>query len=528
MSGYMTGLFPWNLFLPAAAAYVLMPFTAFFFFSRYCGVPFQCAKGICYTFLSAMVYAGEVMCSMEGSPGLMAEILLLMCCGHFLLKQNWTESLAVSVLILSVINVSGSIMSWTGYRIMMPLIQRHLDWVFWSDAVREGLKVLLVWGLSAFILYRFRHIFIRADRKTLVWLTVPVFFISMVLRIIQTSLYGNDLQMDVLSGEFFPLMKINHAELLFLQIFACACLLVTLSAYEEILKIFHTEQKLSLLKQQTEEQEVYMQEALLRDQKTRALRHDMKNHLTVLAELLKAGETGQASEYLACLDAAAAELVCPVRTGNPAADALLGSKFSFARQSGIRVQCSICLPADSIVRPVDWCILLANGFDNAVRACRDVPAGERWIRMTSRKKGELFLLIMENSCSRKLQKAPEDGTGLANIRAVMERYHGTADNRAGGGSYCLKLLFGSLQQEPDLLHPSCDLRKFSGDISEEPGKFRENQTEGGIVYGSQCSRLRPAGHRCAGFLRRRKRTEASGAGAEASAAGTAEKGSGPE
>ncbi len=527
MGGYAASMFPWNFLLPMAAAYVLLPFTVYFFFCRYCSIPFECTKYICYMLLSMFVSAGKIWYSMEGSTGLLMEILLLMCCGHFLLKRKWMEALSVSVLILSVLNVSEGIMSWTDYRIMMPLILKHKDWIFWSDAVREFLKVPLVWGLSSFILYRFRHVLIQTNRRTLLWLTFPVFFISMVLRTIQTSFYGKDIEMDGTTGEFFPLIKIDHTELLFLQLFACVCLLVTLSAYEEILKIFRTEQNVRLLKQQTAEQEVYMQEALLREQKTRALRHDMKNHLTVLAELLKAGEIDQASEYLTCLEAVAAELVSPVQTGIPAADALLGSKFSLAEQEGIQISCSLRLPADSIVRPVDWCILLANGIDNAIGACKKVPAEKRQIFITSRKKGAFFLLVIENSCHPDIQKAPEDGTGLANIRAVMKRYQGTAENTAGGGNYCLKLLFGSLQQKPDLLHPSDNSGEYSADITEEARKHPNKQT-GGIIYGNKCRRLWLTGHRCRGFLWRREQSKAPGPGTETSASGTTEKGSGPE
>ncbi len=153
MGGYAASMFPWNFLLPMAAAYVLLPFTVYFFFCRYCSIPFECTKYICYMLLSMFVSAGKIWYSMEGSTGLLMEILLLMCCGHFLLKRKWMEALSVSVLILSVLNVSEGIMSWTDYRIMMPLILKHKDWIFWSDAVREFLKVPLVWGLSSFILY---------------------------------------------------------------------------------------------------------------------------------------------------------------------------------------------------------------------------------------------------------------------------------------------------------------------------------------------------------------------------------------
>ncbi len=93
---------------------------------------------------------------------------------------------------------------------------------------------------------------------------------------------------------------------------------------------------------------------------------------------------------------------------------------------------------------MDWCILLSNALDNAIKACQEVPEEERYIHMSSRKKGNFYLLTVENSCSRELEKAPEDGIGLSNIRAVAEKNHGTVENTAFDGTYRLQLLFGNL------------------------------------------------------------------------------------
>lgn len=439
--------FQWYMVVPCLLAYGLLPLMTFFFFCRFCRVSFRWLLGVCYLLLSACLYAWEIPYHLQGSPGLLLEILLLTGCGCVLLKQKKTEALTMSVLILSVLSVSNGIMSWIGYRIMLPYLLKHEMWLLPSDTVRECLRLLLVCGLFVFILNHFRQSILTTSRQTLIQLTIPVFFISMVVRIIQTSFYGTEIRVDSGTGEALPTLNINHTELLFLQLFACACLLVTLSAYQRIVHILQAEQKVQLLERQTAEQEIYMQEAVLRDRQTRAFRHDIKNHLTVLSELLKAGQTDRAYEYLSNLEQAAAELSCSVRTGNPAVDALLGSKFSMAEQEGIRIQCELAIPEQSPMKDMDWCILLSNAVDNAIKACKEVPQEDRLIHITSREKGKFYLLAVENSCIRELKQVPEDGVGLSNIRTVAEKNHGIAQNTVSDGTYRLRILFNDLQQK---------------------------------------------------------------------------------
>ena len=53
--------------------------------------------------------------------------------------------------------------------------------------------------------------------------------------------------------------------------------------------------------------------------------------------------------------------------------------------------------------------------------------------------------MIENSCDKEIKKIPKDGTGLCNIRTVMEQHNGTMENTILNGNYKVKLLFGSLQ-----------------------------------------------------------------------------------
>ena len=227
--------FPWYMVVPGLLARVLLPLTVFFFFCRYLKTPFGWLKGACYTLLSVGICGVEIKYHLQRSPGLVMEILLLAVCGCVLLKKKVPESLSVAVLIQSVVSVSSGITGWIGHRILLPFVLKHESWIYPSDTMRECLRVLLVCVLSVFILNRFRQSITGTNRQTLLQLTLPVFFISLVVRIIQTMVYGDEIRIDVVDDMVLDTWSIRHGELLFLQIFACACLLLTLYAYQKIL-----------------------------------------------------------------------------------------------------------------------------------------------------------------------------------------------------------------------------------------------------------------------------------------------------
>ena len=107
----------------------------------------------------------------------------------------------------------------------------------------------------------------------------------------------------------------------------------------------------------------------------------------VLEKLLGDGREEEARSYLSQLKEVEESLSWEVSTGNAAADALLGSKLALARQEGIRVVCDLKLPVKSGIKDMDWCMILANAMDNAIKACRKVDIGQRYLRLEGKRKG---------------------------------------------------------------------------------------------------------------------------------------------
>lgn len=350
----------WYIVLPSILAYIILPFITFLYFCKYSRCSFQWYQSILYIALSIGLYGIKLWFQIPGSLCLTAEILLLAGSGVIFLKRKWTESLMISVLILSLLNVCNGLMGWLSHRLLFPMVFEHEILIMPSDAVRELCRILFVLCSFTIILSRFGPSLMETNWQTLFQLTIPVFFISLVERIIQEAFYGDVIEVDHYTHEILPVVAVDHIELLFLQIFACICLAMMLFAYEKIIKILHAEQKVQLLERQAAEQEIYIQEAMMRYKQTRSFRHDIKNHLTVLAELLKTDQKDKACEYLSNLEQVSVGLSYPVNTGNIAVDVLLGSKLSIAEQKKIRICCELTIPGDNDMKDMDWCIILLS------------------------------------------------------------------------------------------------------------------------------------------------------------------------
>ena len=255
-----------------------------------------------------------------------------------------------------------------------------------------------------------------------------LFFFAAQLYILRTSYSVVSVN---LPAEEIP----RHAALLFLQAMGLAALLCTLYAYRCLCRGFQAQAALQSLTQAAQAQKTYIAEARLRDERTAAFRHDVKNHLSVLDGLLGGGRLEEGRAYLKKLDAASQSLSFPYQTGSPVVDILLGEKLGLAAE--IPAEVSLVLPRPWGIDDFDLCVIFANALDNAIAACQSCE-GERAIRISGKRQGDFYLLKFENTCSD--GPLPPAGTGLANIRSAAEKYHGAVMTEKEGRRFSLSVL----------------------------------------------------------------------------------------
>lgn len=223
-----------------------------------------------------------------------------------------------------------------------------------------------------------------------------------------------------------------------LQILGLGALLCTLSSYRSVCRGLQTKAALCAMTQAAHAQKVYIAEAKLRLEQTKAFRHDINHHLSVLSGLCNNGNLEEAKVYLQKLHFVAAALSFPYQTGNPVVDILLSEKLELAKSNQIETQVSLRLPNPCGMDDFDLCIIFANALDNAIQA-NQLVKGQQWISISGEQQGDFYMLQFQNACTE--GPLPPMGTGLSNIKSVAEKYQGTMLIEKERQTFALHILF---------------------------------------------------------------------------------------
>ncbi len=189
------------------------------------------------------------------------------------------------------------------------------------------------------------------------------------------------------------------------------------------------------------------------------LRHDMKNHMLALENLVQARQWEQAGTYLRELTKAGSVEAGEEATGSLVMDALLYHKKRQAAARGIGWQCDARLPADCPIKDMDLCIIVGNSLDNAVEACgrlqektdasRTESGDAPFIRIYVNAVKKCLFLEVQNSTDladvretggSQKQRPGCHGLGLSNIRAAAAVHNGTVHMEVREGIFTLSVL----------------------------------------------------------------------------------------
>ena len=270
---------------------------------------------------------------------------------------------------------------------------------------------------------------------------MPALLIFLVSGFINKNVYGNTSSIEKNGG----LTGVNPYSMLFMQTLGIVSLFCITFTYKKLTESFRLHQEKALLEMQANFLNQYVEEVKLRYEKTKSFRHDIKNHVTVIKELLENQKEKAALQYIGEMEHLTADLSFPVSTNHPVLDIFLGNKLGIAKDSQIQVQCSMLVPYPCGIRDMDFCIILGNALDNAISACNQIHnEKQKWIRVTGKVQGDFLLIEIENSYTGR--KTIRSGTGLSNIRAVAEKYHGAMEIKTEGEVFVLSVLVVIPQQ----------------------------------------------------------------------------------
>lgn len=311
---------------------------------------------------------------------------------------------------------------------------------------------LLLAGFCYYMVYRYFSYYTAAEMQQMFLVFIPILMIFIMSEYINTIAF--EYGYEVIGEEESYLYLFNHWQLLVMQFFGLLSVFCILFSYKKLQQNFRLSTELSLLEQEEHSLNQYVEEAKTRYDETKSFRHDIRNHITVVKNLLQSGNVEEAVTYVEDMDDMAEKMSFPCSTNNPVVDILVGNKLGIAQSMGIDVDCSLLLPYPCDLKDIDICIVLSNALDNAIRAVKSPDAGiVKFIHVSGRIQGDFLMIEVENSFHGK--DTFKKGTGLSNVKKVAEKYGGAMSIETRGDVFILQVLL-IIPQHPESISQQMD------------------------------------------------------------------------
>lgn len=196
-------------------------------------------------------------------------------------------------------------------------------------------------------------------------------------------------------------------------------------------------------KQLTEEKNEFLEQDYQRimawsREKSRIL-HDIRNHFLVLEGLLKHKQTDRAISYIQEIRKSELEADHYIQTDNVVVNALLSEKVSLAKKYNIKVELAVSNLSESFVSDRDWCVILANLFDNAIEAASQVVVNREIVIkieevaygmiITLRNSFQGRLIDVDGTLMTTKENKEEHGIGFQNVTYAVSKYNGIIQRR---------------------------------------------------------------------------------------------------
>ena len=237
---------------------------------------------------------------------------------------------------------------------------------------------------------------------------------------------------------------------LIIPLIAITLLIANLFSFKTFQKMIEAQQERAE-KIVLENQIIGLQNSLAEIENIKMVKHDMKNHMAILQNLLnkwqRSGDniSDEINQYFEEFHNTVEQLDNQVHTGNLVSDVVINSKFQYAKKeiNDIRLDASEFL-INNEISAFDIGIILSNGLDNAIEACKNLrevkPNANVYILIKSFWKGKMLFIEIENSFCGVIkmdiegdlpQSTKQDndihGIGLKNIRNCAKKYNGDID-----------------------------------------------------------------------------------------------------
>ncbi len=211
----------------------------------------------------------------------------------------------------------------------------------------------------------------------------------------------------------------------------------SLYAYARLIETYNQKFKLDMLTKQNYYYQNQIDTINKLNKTTKFLKHDYKNHINIINQLLQDKDILELEKYMSSLCQEMHRIDKIVFTENLVIDSILNFKLDEIKSKNISYDFKINIPKNLNVNTLDINILMSNLLDNAIEATsKETNSNNPYIKFALKLVNNIFIIKCENSFDGNIKKNGKyfittkenfenSGIGIFNIKTVVEKYDGT-------------------------------------------------------------------------------------------------------
>jgi len=179
------------------------------------------------------------------------------------------------------------------------------------------------------------------------------------------------------------------------------------------------------------------------------IKHDLKNHLTIINGKIKDGDLVSCEKYIENIYSNIDNIGSVVHTGNDVVDYMINSKFE--HNGDISVKISGSAEIVNTIQDTDIVGLIGNILDNALEAVNKLDdRAKKRIELYFLKKNNNRIILCKNSIDHlvldqnmqlpKTKKGPQHGYGSRIINSIAQKYGGFVEYKDDDSMFCIQVI----------------------------------------------------------------------------------------
>lgn len=345
----------------------------------------------------------------------------------FLLYTDPPALKAIGVMVFSVMVAASQFGAQFLYSIFTKYVQDEPEFagLFWQLLKLNIANILLI--LLAIVVSMLSKHFRQGSTSLLLWtalLSVPA------ITLVTFSVFQYYMENGAVTGRMLPYIYASCAGLILTNV-------LVFMLFARLNKQLALKREKDMLESQLRQQEDSINRLETLYNRTRAFRHDIKNHILLLNVLAEQKKYDELRDYLREISGVIDESDYVRISGISVVDAILNEKMYEAQAKDITTSYDVFNLDKNDIEPLDLCIILSNALDNAIEANMTVadPA-RRYIKLKVHGNETFSVLSVSNPVDAVPKKnhagkfltsksdAESHGFGLKSIENTAKKYNG--------------------------------------------------------------------------------------------------------